>query len=77
MCVAQFREYCNSSHFKRDENGSFEKDLKDKNIELNGVYIHYSDCNSVYYVTDLKKMRQLAKTGNQYAINHLKKYEEE
>ena len=72
MCVEHFREYCNASYFKVDEKGSFERDLNDPNMEFfGGAYFHYSDIHSVYYVTDLKQIKRLAKQGNMYAINHL------
>jgi len=71
MCVSQFRDYCNASYFKRDEYGCFEKDLKDGNIEMPfGAYYDYGNY-SVYYITDLKIMRRLAKQGNRYALKYL------
>ena len=72
MCVAQFREYVNVSKFQTDWEGQnrFDKDMANPDIEVN----HYRITDSgqgVYYRTDLKKMRQLAKQGNIFAINHL------
>lgn len=72
MCVAQFREYCKASQFKKNYSNEYQNDLKDTTKEV-GVYIEYKNMPDVHYVTDLKKMKQLAKSGNQYAINHLKK----
>lgn len=78
MCVAQFRYYVNASRFKRDENGSYSKDIDNPNIEVRDKsYLQYkhedgSIYKRVYYSTDLKRMEELAKQGNSYAINHLK-----
>ena len=78
MCVSQFRAYCAASNIQVD-GGDFsrETDLKNPDVEVKkDFYEQYRDENgrvwqSVYYRTDLRKMRQLAKNGNAYAIAHL------
>jgi len=77
MCVSQFRDYVNASYFKADENGSYAKDLGNKNLQVmkNGYTQHRRSDGSIYvstyYVTDLKKVKRLARIGNPYAIQHL------
>lgn len=78
MCVSQFRDYCAASKVQVD-GGDFsrETDLKNPDVEVKpDFWMDYKDASgnvwqSVYYRTDLRKMRQLAKSGNQYAIAHL------
>ena len=65
MCVAEFRDYCKSSSFKQ-------KELISKNDHVHierGSFYRYGVVD--FYVTDKKKIKQLAKCGNQYAINDL------
>ena len=71
MCVSQFRDYCNASKFKGDFDGQFDRDKKDRSKKV-GVYLNYENQTNHYYVTDLNKMKELAKNGNEYAIRELK-----
>lgn len=68
MCVSQFRDYCNSSKFKYDNR---EQDIKDRTLQVKKGTHHYNG-NNFYYVTDLEKLKELAKAGNTYAKKHLK-----
>ena len=78
MCVSQFRAYCAASNIQVD-GGDFSRktDMENPDVEVKkDFYEQYRDENgrvwqSVYYRTDLRKMRQLAKNGNAYAIAHL------
>lgn len=72
MCVSQFRSYCNASKFNY---ANRETDMKDKDLKVKQGTYHYNGRNW-YYVTDLNKMKRLAKQGNQYAINELEKRNE-
>jgi len=80
MCVSQFRAYCAASNIQVD-GGDFSRktDMENPDVEVKkDFYEQYRDENgrvwqSVYYRTDLRKMRQLAKNGNAYAIAHLLK----
>ena len=70
MCVAQFRDYCSASKFKINYNNQYEKDLNNKDIIV-GQYFVYEGKPDAYYVTDLKKMKELAKNNNPYAIDFI------
>lgn len=79
MCVAQFRDYCKASRFQIDKKFggeiSMQDDLQNKNVQV-GQYIEYKNedgkvYQSVYYRTDLKQLKKLAKSGNSYARKHL------
>ncbi len=67
MCVTQFRDYCRASEFRyRDR----EVDLEDKTLKVKQGTYHYAGRN-YYYVINKRKLEQLAKKGNQYAISAL------
>lgn len=79
MNVARYRDYVNCSSIVTDkETGgdySWEEDLEDENVEV-GKCNFYRHGNGeiyqiTYYRTDLRKMRELAKGGNNYAVEHL------
>ena len=70
MCVAQFRDYCNASKFQGDFDNQYEKDVNNKYKRV-GIYLTYENQTNHYYVTDLKKMDDLAKNGNPYAIREM------
>jgi len=80
MCVSEFRDYCNASKYKTDDNGSFYKDSRDKNFEVSNFKSYRHDngdvYQSVYYITDIRKMRQLANGSNRYAKQFIKDREE-
>ena len=80
MCVTQFTEYCNASRFQIDGGDrNFEQDWDDPDIEVRpGSWTPYrredgTIYQAVYYRTDLKELKRLAKLGNPYAISHLSK----
>ena len=81
MCVTQFRDYVDCSYFKSDTSGSYSKDFDDKSlaIRLNTYTRHKNSSGDIYdssyYVTDIGKVKKLAKLGNKYAINYLENQE--
>jgi len=67
MCVSQFRDYCKASSFKRVE----QINKNDKINTERGSF--YNNGWVTFYVTNQKQIRELAKNGNIYAQNELKK----
>jgi len=67
MCVSQFRDFCKVSKFNHS---NYESDLKDKSLIVKKGTKWYNGRPN-YYVTDLKKLKQLAKLNNEYAIKAL------
>lgn len=68
MCVAQFREYCNTCIYKYD---NYSGDLDNPDLQVVKGTHHYNGRNW-YQVFDLKAMKKLADAGNVYAQKHLK-----
>jgi hypothetical protein len=70
MCIGQYRDYVKASEFRHADR---ERDLQNEDVQVKKGTYRYK-CESYYYATDLKKIRKLAKEGNQYAIKHLKNF---
>jgi len=68
MCEAQYREYCNASEFKY---AAREEYLKNPLFIVKKETWRYKG-RDYFYVTDINKLKKLAKNGNQYALNELK-----
>lgn len=66
MCVSQYRDYVDSYTHKPLESVS----TKDRVMKNRGTY--FGSGNSMWYVEDRKKLKELAEAGNVYAVEALK-----
>jgi len=69
MCVAQFRDYCNAYAHKRKETITSNDEIQHQR----GTY--YGSKCAWYYTKNKSKMQTLAKQGNDYAVDQLKREE--